>query len=466
MRATLLLVAALLLPAAATAEPAPTVVIHVSDEALVREAWLQQQGAVDGLRLASLDQVFPPAAAAVLLGDATVTGCSGEPVSPADLTALNRKALDDLAMMEYLAASTTLAEVDGLLPCLNGAPRPMDLAAYHMLRGIVAFETSGPDEASQRFEEGLLVSPFLQWDERFPPSVKPSFDAAVKTAISAERGFLSVSEGILGGGSLWLDGLAVDPRTRTTTVYEGLHLLQWSEAGGPVQSWMVAVEPGDTVVLLHRDDAVSSLLEARADPLLSGFARDQVLAPVERGPLAEFVVAEPGEIMLFHRFDAAAGTWIRADVNALEDYRAAGRRMRNTGIVASIAGGVLAIVGAVALFDGGIEQDLIKEEIREGFDARDFDEDDPDDVATLAEDAETRFNNSQADYRTAGQKIRVGLLFGIVGTTVSIGSAPIIAIGEGRAHALGLNRKARRAAKAVQAAAEADAAAAEESAGD
>ena len=446
----------LLLPGVAFAEPAPTVVVHVDDEELVREAWVQQHGDVPGVRFATLDQVLPPEEPAVILGDTEVVGCGGDPVSPADLTAANRAALDSLAMMEYRQASKTLAEVDALLPCLSGAPRPMDLAAYHMLRGIVAFETKGADEASKRFEEGLLVSPFLQWDERFPPSVKPAFDAAVKTAITAERGFLSVSPGIMTSGSLWLDGLAVDPRTRTTTVYEGLHLLQWKEGDAPVRSWMVAVEPGDSLVLVQRADAVADLLAARADALLSVHARDQVLAPIERRPGAALVVAEPAEIMLFHRFEAEAG-WTVADVDALDDYRAAGRRMRNGGIGLSAFGGVLAIIGAVALVDGLATRAWVDDAIRKGYDPDDFDEADEDDLEILNESPEARFNNNQSDFRTAGQSIRAGIVLGFVGTAVSIGSAPIIVIGEKRSHAMGLNRGTRKAARAVRATAEAEA---------
>ena len=447
----------LLLPGVAFAEPAPTVVVHVDDEELVREAWVQQHGDVPGVRFATLDQVLPPEEPAVILGDTEVVGCGGDPVSPADLTAANRAALDSLAMMEYRQASKTLAEVDALLPCLSGAPRPMDLAAYHMLRGIVAFETKGPEEASKRFEEGLLVSPFLQWDERFPPSVKPAFDAAVKTAITAERGFLSVSPGIMTSGSLWLDGLAVDPRTRTTTVYEGLHLLQWKEGDAPVRSWMVAVEPGDSLVLVQRADAVADLLAARADALLSVHARDQVLAPIERRPGAALVVAEPAEIMLFHRFEAEAG-WTVADVDALDDYRAAGRRMRNGGIGLSILGGVVAIIGSVAMIDGKSTQNEVERLIRKGYREDELDEADEDDLEILNESPEARFNNNQSDFRTAGQDLRAGIALGIAGTALSIGSVPIIVIGEGRANAKGLNRRARQAARRVQERAAEDAA--------
>ena len=59
------------------------------------------------------------------------------------------------------------------------------------------------------------------------------------------------------------------------------------------------------------------------------------------------------------------------------------------------------------------------------------------------------FNNAKGDARTGAQQIEFGLTFGVVGSLLSIGSVPIIAIGEGQAHALGLKRKARRAARRV-----------------
>ena len=419
----------------AAAGPAPTVVVYSGDEDLTRSAWMQQHGGADGVRFVPIDDVLPGPSNAVLLGDALVVSCEGEGVSPAELTTLNRDALDQLAMMEYLDAATSLQRADTMMPCLSGAPRPMDLAAYHMLRGIVAFETDGPEEASARFEEGLLVSPFLQWDERFPPSVKPSFDAAVKTAIAAERGFLSVSSRILGGGALWLDGLAVDPRTRTTTVYEGRHLVQWSEAGGAVQSWMVEVRGGDSLVLVHRADAGRALLTGAAGPLLSRFGRDRVLAPVERGPGA-LMVAEEGAVVLFHRFDATAGAWIRADVDAIEDFRADGRRLRNAGVALAIGGGVMAIVGVVDLLVGGSRLATIDKDVR-GADITQPEV--GDDVGPIEV-----FNNQRGARASAANQVRFGLTFGIVGSALSLGSIPVVVIGEGRAHALGLHR-ARRA---------------------
>ena len=453
IRILLIALALILAPTLAQAEEPPTIVVFadnpplVDAEAFVRSAWTQQQGEVPGVRFVSANVVFPPAQSAVFLGDADVRGCEGEPTSPADLTALNRKALDLLAEMEYLSASTSLAEADRLIPCLSGAPRPMDLAAYHMLRGIVAFETDGAEEASARFEEGLLVSPFLQWDERFPPSVKPAFDAAVKTAIAAEKAFLSVSEGILEGGALWLDGLAIDPRTRTTTVYEGTHLLQWKQADAPVVSWVVNAGAGDSLILMQRGDALQALLRGRADRVLSDYAWTQVLAPVERGPESSLFVAESAGIVLFHRFDRPTDSWVLADVDAVEDYRARGRRLRNAGIVASISGGVMAIVGVVSVFDGAVLMYQVDQDIRRAALTSDSDDDALGPVEV--------FNNAQADHRSGAQQVEFGLTFGVVGSLLSIGSVPIIAIGEGQAHALGLNRKARRAARRVARAAEA-----------
>ncbi len=84
-----------------------------------------------------------------------------------------------------------------------------------------------PGETPRRVGGAQWFSGYGRGANTCPPLVKPSFDAAVKSAISAEKAFLSVSEGILTEGALWLDGLAVDPRTRTTTGYEGTHLGQW-----------------------------------------------------------------------------------------------------------------------------------------------------------------------------------------------------------------------------------------------
>ncbi len=425
-RAHLFLLGVLAAPLPVRAVAPVTVVVHGMDPAAVESTWLQQNGPAEAPRFVAVDEVFDPGSAVVLLGDPAVVGCVGERRPASDLAAMNEHVIESLTDMEYLAAATVVENTTRLLPCLTEPPVAEVLGQHHFLRGIVAFEAEGEQAAVDRFEEALLVSPFLQWNELYPPTVRPAFEAAVTSAIHAKKAFVSVSERILEEGALWIDGLPVDRRTRTTTLYAGTHLVQWRGEGQDLRSWSVDAEPGQSLTLVHRADAIDEVLTGRAGPEVTRYVRERVLAPVEQGPEGSLVVAQEADIVLFHRYDVAAARWTLADVRDLLDYRTRGRQLRNTGVALTAGGLVLGVVGAVVGGLAALETELIRYSIEE------------------ADDRQAEFLASAPDYARAQQIQRAGISFLVVGGAASLSGIPMQIVGNKRKQAHGVGKRRRR----------------------
>ncbi|MCO4768676.1 MAG: hypothetical protein KDA24_01505 [Deltaproteobacteria bacterium] len=433
----------LLFPASAVAADAATVVVHDLDPTTVESTWLQQNGLAEQPRFVSIGEVFPEDAPVILLGGVDVTTCPDESARGKTLATMNEQVIDSFTDMEYVAAAAAVERTATVLSCLTDVPSVESLGQHHFLRGIVAYEAIGPDAASDRFEEALLVSPFLQWDELYPPTVRPSFEAAVKSAISAERAFVSVSGRILDEGELWLDGLALDKRTRTTTLYAGTHLVQWKPTDGELLAWSVVAEPGESLVLVHRTDAVEQVLSGRADPEVANYTRSQVLAPVEQGAGGSLIAAEEDEILLFHRYDAAGGVWQLADVRDLLEYRKSGRRLQSAGTAMTIGGLIVGITGAVL---GGAttgRANKIKEDIR----ATTRLDPESDDYEGIIEDygsMQGYYNGWTADYATVQQVNNSAGVLSFTGLGLAIAGIPLQIIGNKQAKAHGVGKRKKK----------------------
>ena len=436
---------ALLLPVTAAAADPATVVVHDLDPTDVESTWLQQNGLAEQPRFVSIQEVFPEDAPVVLLGEVEVRVCAGEPLGEGALDELNEQVIDSFTDMEYLAAASAVERTADVLPCLTLPPPVESLGQHHFLRGVVAFEAEGPDAATDRFEEALLVSPFLQWDELYPPTVRPSFEAAVQSAISAERAFVSVSERILDDGELWLDGLALDKRTRTTTLYAGTHLVQWKPTDGPLLTWSVEAGPGHSLTLVHRDDAIEATLTGQAGVEVSTYVRNQVLAPVERGDSGSLVAAQEDEIILFHRFDAARGEWQLADVRDLLEYRAAGRRLRTTGRAMTVGGLLLGLTGvglqiASSATADGYRRDIqkVSEQPRDSLN---------EELLELFGGLRGYYNSFTAEYATAQQVHNAAGVLSITGLGVAIAGIPLQIMGDKRSKAHGIGKRVKRSGR-------------------
>ncbi|GEM_PF-2077150 len=429
MRVALLLLS-LLLPATATAST--RVVLYEDGEdiqARVEAAWLTQFGDDIGVRWVGVSAVFPTDEAISVLGDVDLHGCEGEGRTVDDFEAASAAVIDEVTGMNYEGAGVAIEGVTAMLPCLTETPSAEQLGRFHFMRGVVAFYAEGPGKAVERFEEALLVSPFLQWDTRYPPPVKPSFDEAIVSAIAARSAFLSISPRVTSDGTLRIDGVAVDPRTRTRSLYVGTHLLQWTTPdGAATRTWVAELEAGDSLALVERADAVAMLLEGDADDAVTEFTQAQVLAPVERNAGGVLYVANAMDVVAFHSFDPIGSRWRPVDVLALERYTLTGDRMRTAGTVMSVAGGLALGFGAAVATLGRVGASSAHDEV--------FD-------PATGQGSRGKLNDALTDYNYLRDFANTGSGVAVVGGALLVGGIPLAIFGNRRAQGAGFHKATR-----------------------
>jgi hypothetical protein len=284
-----------------------------------------------------------------LLGDGREILCDRMAKDVADVASLVADAGRAIAYLEYGSASSLLSEVDGLLPCLQQPLTPELLSRHHFLSGLAAWYSEDEPGARAAFRQGLLVSPFLQWDADYPPDARPAFDSAVQDALQTERAMLFLGERVTSEGRLLLDGVEVDPRARSIPLFEGAHFAQWQGQGSAtVRTLAWRVRPGGSIRLSHREDLLQALSLGATNPL-EAVPTGQVLD--EAATAGAVFIARPGPIWVFLP-RAGAATWSESTADDLEVWRSDGRRMRDVGTVIAVGGAVTAVVGVVTALLG------------------------------------------------------------------------------------------------------------------
>ena len=316
--------------------------------ARVRASWRAQKGRF-ALELAEFQPVtglLPPEQRLFLLGPARSLPCTQEfPVTSEAFTNMVRQGTRSLAWLEFDRVGVTLAMASGSLPCLSGVAERPALSRYHLLRGVSAYYSQGSKAARDEFRRGLLVSPFLQWDSDHPPDAEPAFREAVSDALRTGRGMLAISPGVVTEGNLWINGEAVDPRTRTRDLFAGLHLLQWGTSDRFV-TLHTPVEAGQGIGLAHRTDLLLALVTREADRLTELWIADRLDTEARQGGFDEVVVAAPtAELVLFHRYEPGQGSWQEARAEALRAQIERGRRLRTQGLAIGLGGVAVTLLG-------------------------------------------------------------------------------------------------------------------------
>lgn len=379
----------------------------------VRRAYLWQFAGRQQPELLGVDNLLQGQGEILLLGEAALDPCEAEPAPPEAFDELVARAAGSVAYVDYADGAAALGSAQQVLPCLAGPVSPEALSRYYFLRGVVAYYNSGPEEARVEFRAGLLVSPFLQWDPVFPPDALPAFESALSDALKADRAFLSISEAALAGGRLWLDGVQVDPRTRTTPIFAGTHLVQWSSDEGAFRTFAARVQAGATAELAARRDLVSGFLARSGsrfqldfvDGLVTGTLGDQA-RPV--------VVAQPGPVVLFHRREAGREEWQLADLGALEARIEGGRQRRVIGGVLMGAGIAAGVVGSALAAAASSQATSIHGDLFPG---------------PLMGTTAGEFNALEPRYEALQDQCRGGWALAIAGGATTAAAIPILGVG-------------------------------------
>ncbi len=391
-----------------------------------KKAWMLQFGDDIGVRWTSVSEVFSDDEPVTVLGGGSRHECTRKAAGTQALEAATHAIVSEVTRMNYDTAGLAIDRARDMLPCLTRAPSPELLAGFHFMRGIVAFYAEGTAKASERFQEALLVSPFLQWDTRYPPPVKPSFEGAIAGAMTAPTAFLSISPRVTKEGRLWLNGVEVDLRTRTRSLYSGTHLIQWApDDATDTTNWVLDLKEGTSVAIVARRDAVDGLLAGDADAAVTEFTQAQILAPVERKAGSTLYVARSGEPVQFHGYDPLGSRWRPVDALSLKRHVSNGKRLQGIGVGLTILGSVFAGVGAgLYAHQRGearrLEAIILPDQNRPG----------------QRED----YDKHIGEHTLHTQQANNGGFLGIVGGTLLLGGVPLAIIGSRRAAGAGFQR--------------------------
>lgn len=281
----------------------------------------------------------------VLLG-VEPTPCTGDPSDDPSVDAMVSEAAGALNYVEYGPAEDALNGAWAALPCLSGRLSPETLSRLYFFRGLTSFYQQGDDVSRREFRQGLLVSPFLQWDPTYPPDAHPVFEAALNDALQAGEGLLELSRPLFAEAEVRVDGLQIDQRTRTRPMFEGMHLLQIVR-GDDTRTFFFELEAGGAAELLRRDDLASALHSGEAGPLARATLAAELGARGGQVGSNIIWVERPGSPTVFDRYFPAEDRWERADARAVADRIRRGRRLQALGVGAIAFGVATTVVGGV-----------------------------------------------------------------------------------------------------------------------
>lgn len=283
-----------------------------------------------------------------IVGAEGPSACTGSLVSPEEVHAALGAALLDVNRLADAELQEKLARLDALLPCLNGPLSRDDLANISYYEGVGLANVQRDREAVDSFRNAFLVSPGIQWDNRFNPDFLALFNEAGRLAHQVPMASLRIEPGLARVARIWLDGAEVRANPE---LGQGRHLLQWQLEEGGFGTRVLQVRGGDVITVRGRDDVLTAVISGRGSEVTRVKAAEALTVFAHEQGLAVVYLVESGPVDLLHRFDVASGTWSRTDLGVV-DRRLEERRLRRWGAY-SIGGGLIALgTGAVLAVTG------------------------------------------------------------------------------------------------------------------
>jgi len=240
----------------------------------------------------------------VVVGAKTSEECSEGGPSPALQGAVDG-ALEHLINVDNLAALRVLDAALDSLACLS-TPLPRGaLPTLHYYRGVVDFNLGRPEKADASFKKLLALDSDFTGDPNFPPPVNARLDRVRSELASLEPSQLLLFAQQQAG--LRVDGRRVDAAEvgQGLELTSGQHIVQLTR-GRAIQTVLLEIEPGATVVVLHPDDRNAALLEIPSSPAARAYATGLLgMAAAEEGvELVVLLDLESGEHSFSFRPDS------------------------------------------------------------------------------------------------------------------------------------------------------------------
>ncbi len=266
-RSLVVLLAALLLPAAAlAADP-----LVVSEDPAEARAFLDRklgdeapdvQGIPDANRIAGV----------WVLGTVPDSLCPTPSVTAADVAERLAHAQERIDELEVEAGLAALTGLRAQLGCMTEPVDAEGLWTLHFLEAVAASYAEGDPEPSLR--RALAIRPGQAYDDSYPPELREAYLEAQERALSSGRANVATSAAELA----WLDGVAL--AGGVTPVTPGEHLLQIRGTDGALRGGLVRLAP-DAVTAVGTDGALFTFVDGLDEPRRAALA-DSLSGGVDR----------------------------------------------------------------------------------------------------------------------------------------------------------------------------------------
>ncbi len=281
MRASLILAGLLIAAPVRAAE----LVIHAGDASEVRKLVAERAKLDEGtLNAMSLDQVLAGLSRPALMPQGSVETCQGVSYPLEAFAEALSNAEGDVLYMDYDKAIEGLGKVERVLPCLVGVPAQEDLARAWFLQGFANGMKGHDTEAREAFARALAADPDIAWDPNFPTTPQPILEE--QRAATGARARLTILPPA--GGSVFVDGVAVEGDGSPLLLAPGPHLVQVDQGG--ISSLRIYLETEKVHQLALSGSVSSGVLSWAGDPDLRP-ALEAVLAAVRPAGSQVYVVS-------------------------------------------------------------------------------------------------------------------------------------------------------------------------------
>ncbi|MDP6931676.1 MAG: hypothetical protein QGG40_02125 [Myxococcota bacterium] len=186
-------------------------------------------------------------------GIGSMTACGGAATSTADVGTLLEEAEGALGFMEVERAQEVLGKAIGMLGCLDGPMVAQDAGRLYFLMGIAGLANEDKPAAWESFSHAWTLHPGIEWDDNFPPEMRPVFLAAKAEIDATQLPSLQLVPEPGESYGLWMDGQAIDAGSEAIGLAGAEHVLQWQH-GGSFQTNILRVEAGVTPGLVFASE--------------------------------------------------------------------------------------------------------------------------------------------------------------------------------------------------------------------
>jgi len=233
-----------------------------------------------------------------------------------EIAALNKKANGLLADLEPEQALAAFQTSQGRLSCQTQYIDQDTFWEAFFYAGIAAFYTGDSQGARAHFRQAATIAPERKWDPSYPPEPQSTFLSAVQDVVARPKGKVFGDLRETNYSEVWLDGSPLDlTKAFESEVYPGRHLIQAVDQDGKWSTWVYDIREGATLTFFSAVGIEETVLDG-TDGVLRKTATSTVSKKTRsEGTETLFVVRlDPdGKPTKVFQFDPRSQSWARLE---------------------------------------------------------------------------------------------------------------------------------------------------------